>query len=317
MTAEASQRKKGREGSMSSLDRRDFLKTTAMAAGATAGVAALGGTASAAPQRKFVKTLKMGMIASKGPDGEALSVQQRLQMAVDAGFESVEPETVGGPADVETYRNAAEAAGIAIDAIVCGTHWGSPLSDPDPAVYEITMGNMRLSMQNAKDLGGDMVLLVPAVVNPKVQYRDAWTRSVERVRMLAEDAERIGVTIGIENVWNKFLLSPLEAKQYIEEIDHPRVRFWFDVGNVVLFGYPQDWIRTLGPLIARVDVKDFKSETKDFVPLLEGSVDWPEVMRAFDEIGYEGVFAAEVQGGDTAYLREKVSEPMDRIKAMG
>ena len=160
-----------------------------------------------------------------------------------------------------------------------------------------------------------MVLLVPAVVNPKVRYVDAYARSVERVKHLADDAEKAGITIGIENVWNKFLLSPLEAKQYIDDIGSDRVRFWFDVGNVVLFGYPQDWIRTLGPRIARVDVKDFDAKRKAFVPLREGSVDWPEVMLAFDEIGYEGYFAAEVKGGDLAYLKEYVSERMDLIIA--
>lgn len=295
----------------SSLDRRTFLKSSVIAAGASAGISAVARSAAAAPARQIVKSLKMGMIASKGPNGEALSIQDRLQIAKDAGFASVEPDTIGDPNQVGAYRTAAEKVGITIDAIVCGEHWASPLSDPDPAVYEKTMESMRTSMQNAKDLGGDMVLLVPAVVNPQVQYGDAWTRSVERVKLLAEDAERIGVTIGIENVWNKFLLSPLEAKHYIEEIGHPRVRFWFDVGNVVLFGYPQDWIRTLGPLIARVDIKDFDAKNKEFVELRQGSVDWPEVMRAFDEIGYTGVFAAEVKGGDEVYLREKVSEPMD------
>ena len=178
------------------------------------------------------------------------------------------------------------------------------------------MASMRRSMVNAKELGGDMVLLVPAVVNPQTQYQDAWTRSVELVKELAEDAEKHDITIGIENVWNKFLLSPLEGKHYIEEIGSERVRFWFDVGNVVLFGYPQDWIRTLGPLIARIDVKDFDSKTKSFVPLQKGSVDWKEVMTAFDEIGFEGYMAAEVSGGDLDYLTEHVSKPMDNIIAM-
>jgi L-ribulose-5-phosphate 3-epimerase len=300
-----------------SLHRRQFLTSTVVAAGAAAGVLGAAPARTAAAARRISKSLKFGMIASKGPNDEPLSIEQRMQIAADAGFASVEPNTITDPSEVVEYGNAAEKAGIAIDAIVCAEHWRSPLSDPDPAVWQLTMESMRTSLQNAKELGGDMVLLVPAVVTPQVQYGDAWTRSVERIKVLAEDAERIGITIGIENVWNKFLLSPLEARQYIEEIGSERVRFWFDVGNVVLFGFPQDWIRTLGPLIGRVDVKDFKSETKEFVPLQEGSVDWPEVMRAFDEIGYSGVFAAEVKGGDLNYLREYVSERMDAIIAMG
>ena len=301
------------------LGRREFLRTSATAAGAAAGLlsATPSFNASAAPKRSLIKSLKMGMIASKAADGRSLSVEERLRIAVDAGFESVEPNTIADGKQLDAFKAAAAKVKITVDAVVCSAHWRYPLSDPDPEVFERTMESMRTSFQNAKELGGDMVLLVPAVVNPKVGYRDAYTRSVERVKRLADDAERAGITIGIENVWNKFLLSPLEARQYIEDIDSARVRFWFDVGNVVLFGYPQDWIRTLGDLIARVDIKDFDAKTKNFVPLQDGSVDWPEVMRAFDEIGYEGYFAAEVQGGDLAYLKEYVSDRMDSIMAAG
>lgn len=302
---------------MNDIDRRDFLAkgASAIALAAAASSVAPGSKVSAAPKRNLRKSLKFGMVTSKGPNGERLSVEDRLRIALDAGFESVEPNTLFDSGQVKALGAAADKLKIKVDAIICSTHWSDPLSDPDPAVFEKTMAGMRKSIENAKALGGDMVLLVPAVVNPKVRYADAYTRSVERVKRLAEDAERAGITIGIENVWNKFLLSPIEAKQYIDDIDSARVKFWFDVGNVVLFGYPQDWIRTLGPRIARVDVKDFDSKTKSFVPLRDGSVDWPEVMRAFDEIGYEGYFAAEVQGGDLAYLKEYVSERMDLIIA--
>lgn len=302
------------------MNRRAFLAAAAAASGAALSREYLDlgpvSRANAKTRSTLKKSLKMGMIADKDADGKTLSVADRLRIAANAGFVSVEPDTVFDADRLASIESGARDAGLTVDAIVCSTHWSSPLSDPDPAVFEKTMAGMRQSLQNAKDLGADMVLLVPAVVNPKVQYFQAWSRSVDRVKQLADDAERAGITIGIENVWNKFLLSPLEARHYISEIDSDRVRFWFDVGNVVLFGYPQDWIRTLGPLIARVDVKDFKSDSKQFVPLLDGSVDWPEVMRAFDEIGYEGYFAAEVDGGDEAYLREFVSERMDKIIAM-
>lgn len=296
--------------------RRTFL---AAGAAAAAGIAMSGADkpVNAAARPHLTKSLKMGMVAGKDADGKALSIDDRFRIAKEAGFASIEPDTITNPKRLSEVAAAASKHNLPVDAIVCNTHWGSPLSDPDPEVYNKTIEGMRVSMQNAKDLGGDMVLLVPAVVNPKVRYAEAWTRSVDRVKRLADDAEKIGITIGIENVWNKFLLSPLEGKHYIEEIGSDRVQFWFDVGNVVLFGYPQDWIRTLGPLIARVDLKDFKSDTKSFVPLQDGSVDWPEVMRAFDEIGYKGVFAAEVQGGDQDYLTEYVSKRMDNIMAMG
>ncbi len=299
------------------ISRRSFLAgaaALAVAGGISGGL--FTPKAMAASRTGLKKSVKFGMVSDKGPGEKKLSIGERLQVAKDAGFESVEPDTIWDADALKQYEAGASKAGITVDAIVCSTHWGSPLTDADPAVWEKTMEGMRVSLKNAKDLGGDMVLLVPGVVNPKTMYRDVWTRSVERTKRLAEDAEKIGITIGIENVWNKFLLSPLEGKHFIEEIGSKRVQFWFDIGNVVLFGYPQDWIRTLGPLIARLDIKDFKSETKDFVPLQEGSVDWPEVMKALDEIGYKGYVAAEVQGGDLAYLTDVVSKRMDAIFAM-
>jgi len=305
-----------RSTSLDAINRRTFLAAAATGAVA-AGVAGFGSQpALAAPRKGFKKTLKFGMVSEKDAAGNKLTIADRLRAAKEVGFESVEPDTIFDAKQLKEVESGARDAGIRVDAIICSTHWGSPLSDPDEAVWQKTMDGMRVSLQNAKDLGGDMVLLVPGVVNPKVQYGDAWTRSLDKVKRLADDAEKTGITIGIENVWNKFLLSPLEAKHFVEEVDSKRVRWWFDVGNVVLFGYPQDWIRTLRGHIARVDVKDFKSDTKSFVPLLEGSVDWPEVMRAFDEIGYADYIAAEVQGGDANYLREYVSERMDKIIAM-
>lgn len=298
---------------MNEINRRAFLALAAAGGAALASV-----SASAQPKKRaIVKSLKIGMIKGEGPDGKALSIEERLRMAKDAGFESLEPNTIFDAEELKALGAASEKVGLPVDAIVCSTHWKSPLSDPDPAVYNETVEGMRVSLQNAKDLGGDMVLLVPAVVNPQVMYKDAWTRSIAHIRTLIPEADRLDLTIGIENVWNKFLLSPLEAAAYIDEIDHPRVKLWLDVGNMVLFGYPQDWIRTLGlDRICRVDVKDFKSDTREFTPLLDGSVDWPEVMRAFDEIGYTGVFAAEVSGGDQAYLKEFVADRMDKIIAM-
>lgn len=304
-----------------SLDRRAFLGGGSAALAALAGGSLGAGVGFARPGaarsenttpggRRIRKTLKFGMV----PGG--LPVEERLRIARDAGFESVEPDTMFDPAEVKALRAAADKVGIHLDAIVCSKHWSHPLSDPDPAVVETCMEAMRVSIRNAKEMGGDMVLLVPAVVTPKVRYREAWERSVARVRELIPEAEKHGVVIGLENVWNKFHLSPMEAAAYVDEIGHPSVRYWLDVGNMVLFGYPQDWIRELGrERIARVDVKDFDSKKREFVELRKGSVDWPEVMRAFDEIGYEGWFAAEVRGGDQDYLTEAVSRPMDEIIA--
>ncbi|MCF6283630.1 MAG: sugar phosphate isomerase/epimerase [Candidatus Hydrogenedentes bacterium] len=302
-----------------SMDRREFMANSTLAAGAAAGLlatAAATPSAVAAPKHSFMKSLKMGMITREDADGNPLSIEDRLAIAKNAGFASVEPATIFDDKTLGEYSKAIEKLDFSVDAVVCANQWGNPLSDADPAVYEKTMMAMRKSIENVKALGGDMVLLVPAVVNPGTRYEDAWTRSVERIKILAEDAERAGVTIGIENVWNKFLLSPLEARAFVDEIDSKYVQSWLDVGNMIQFGYPQDWIRTLGHRIARVDIKDFRRNGNAFVELGKGDVDWPEVMKAFGEIGYQGYGAAEVKGGDLAYLTKAVSKPMDTFFAM-
>ncbi len=293
-------------------DRRSFLKTGLVAAG-TLAVSNLG---QAAPKRNIKKSLKIGMLPGEDKDKKKLSYLERFQIAKAAGFDAVEPDTVFDENELKTMIDAAKQAEIHLDAIICSTHWGKPLSDPK--VAEECMEGMKVSMKNAKAMGGDMVLLVPGVVNENVMYKDAYNYSLGKVKELAKIAEDMEITIGLENVWNKFLLSPLEMCAYIDEVNSPRVKAWFDVGNIVFYGYPQDWIRTLGNRIARVDIKDFKWDwgTFDFSKIMEGQVNWPEVMKAFDEIGYQGIFAAEVGGGDQDFLTEFVAKPMDKIIAM-
>jgi hexulose-6-phosphate isomerase len=164
------------------------------------------------------------------------------------------------------------------------------------------------------------VLLVPAVVNPETSYKDAWVRSQEQIRKLIPLAEQLKVVIAVEEVWNKFLLSPLEFARYVDEFKSPWVKAYFDVGNVVLYGYPQDWIRTLGKRIVKLHFKDFKfavqpplnKRVADFVQLRDGEIDWREIYKALSEIGFSGTGTVELQGGDRAYLQE-VSRRMDLI----
>jgi L-ribulose-5-phosphate 3-epimerase len=128
-------------------------------------------------------------------------------------------------------------------------------------------------------------------------------------------AEKSKVIIAVENVWNKFLLSPMEMARYVDSFQSPWLQAYLDVGNMVLFGYPQDWIRTLGKKrIAKVHIKDFKfkNRTADFTDLWDGEIDWKEVHKAFTEIGYDGIATVELRGGDAAYLKD-VSQRFDRI----
>ncbi|RPI17646.1 MAG: sugar phosphate isomerase/epimerase, partial [Acidobacteriales bacterium] len=170
------------------------------------------------------------------------------------------------------------------------------------------------SLRNAKFWGADTVLLVPAVVNPETSYRDALERSQKNIRKLLPQAQQLKVIIGIENVWNKFLLGPVEFAAYVDGFKSPWVRAYFDVGNVLLYGYPQDWIRTLGKRIVKLHLKDFsfRKNVAAWTALRDGDLNWPAVYNALAEIGFSGTATCELPGGDEAYLRE-VSRRVDLI----
>ena len=250
----------------------------------------------------------------------SMSIADRFQLARDAGFEAIECPTTPEQAQAEEMLAASRKAGLPIHSVMNAEHWRSPLSSADPAVVEKSLDGMRTSLHNAKLWGSDTVLLVPAVVNPATTYAQAWERSQQQIRKLIPLAEELKVVIGIEEVWNKFLLSPLEFARYVDEFQSPWIRAYFDVGNVAIAGYPQDWIRTLGKRIVKLHIKDFSFKNNpsihkrvaDFVPLLEGEIDWRAVHDALAEIGYRGTATVELPGGDAAYLKD-VNSRFERI----
>ena len=250
----------------------------------------------------------------------AMSIAERFQLARDAGFEAIECPTTPEQSKAEEMLAASKKAGLPIHSVMNQEHWRSPLSSADPAVVERSLEGMRTSLRNARLWGADTVLLVPAVVNPETSYAQAWERSQRQIRGLLPLAEELKVIIGIEEVWNKFLLSPLEFARYVDEFQSPWIRAYFDVGNVAISGYPQDWIRTLGKRIVKLHIKDFsfrdnpaiRKRVPDFVPLLEGDIDWRAVYAALAEIGYQGTATVELPGGDADYLKE-VNRRFERI----
>jgi len=289
------------------MDRRSFFKTTALGAAATLLTRpALMGAA------QDTSLLKKAVLISMLP--KEMSYYDRFKLAADVGFEAVEAQTAADPKEAEAIKEASEKAKLRIHSVMNMDHWRFPLSSSDPAVVEHSLKGMETSLRNAKLWGADTVLLVPAVVNPQTSYRDAYTRSQVQIKKLIPLAKELGVVIAVEEVWNKFLLSPIEFAKYVDEFNSPWVRAYFDVGNVVLYGYPQDWIRTLGKRIMKFHLKDFKFETRQWTPLREGSIDWPEVRKAIAEIGFSGYLTVELSGGDAAYLRD-VSARVDKIFA--
>jgi len=285
------------------MNRRDFVSAAAV------GAAALMAPAANAARLPIRKAVGIAMLPEKLP------LVDRMKVAVDAGFVDVECQTVSNQKEVEEIKAAAEKAKLRIHSVMNMAHWDNPLNSPDPQVVQTGMKGMETSLRNAHFWGAETVLLVPAVVSPKYgYYQDAWTRSQAQIRKLLPLAEELKVVIAIEEVWNKFLLSPLEMVRYIDEFKSPFVKAYMDVGNVVFYGYPQDWIRTLGKRIAKVHIKDFRYRNGkvEWVPLREGDIDWIEVHKAFAEVGYHGTATVELDGGDAAYLKE-VSRRFDLI----
>ena len=241
-----------------------------------------------------------------------ISIMERFQLAKDCGFERIECPTTPDQGDAEKMKAAAEKFGLPIHSVMNMDHWQYPFSSADPAVVEKSLEGARVSIRNAHLWGASTVLLVPAVVNAQTTYKEAYERSQPAIRKLIPLAEELNVTLALEEVWNKFLLSPLEFARYIDEYDSPRVQAYFDVGNVVLYGYPQDWIHTLGKRIAKLHIKDFSFKREKgsdnavaaWVPLGEGDIDWLAVYEALGDIGYQGTATLELDPGDAVYLKE-------------
>ena len=249
-----------------------------------------------------------------------MPVVDRFKLAREAGFEEIECPTTPDESAAEEIKKAAEASGLRIHSVMNQAHWQFPLSSADPEVVTKSMAGMETSLRNAHLWGADTVLLVPAVVNAQTSYRDAWQRSQQQIRKLIPLAAKLKVVIAVEEVWNKFLLSPIEFARYVDDFNSPWVKAYFDVGNVLIWAYPQDWIRTLGKRIVKLHIKDFqfkqdpqtKKRVADFVALREGEIDWKEIYNALAEIGYRGTATVELPGGDAAYLKE-VSHRLDQI----
>jgi hexulose-6-phosphate isomerase len=301
--------------------RRTFLKMLAAAAAAAPNVNAL--AAQSTPSASSSPTgIRKSTLISMLPRGR--SYAERFALAREAGFEAVEMQTVSAEEEAAQIRDAAKTSNLRIHSVMNSDHWRLPLSSDDPTVVAGSVKGMETSLRNAALWGADAVLLVPAVVDAKTSYKDAWTRSQKVIReRLLPLARELKVVIAVEEVWNKFLLSPLEFARYVDEFESPFLKAYFDVGNVVFYGFPQDWIRTLGPRIVKVHLKDFKLDRRNgqftWPNIGEGDIDWPEVRRAFADIKYSGYMTTELDGGRNAedpltYLKD-VASRVDRFLA--
>ncbi len=253
-----------------------------------------------------------------GLDG-TMDVSEALRLTKQFGYEALELcvfESGALPLDVTEARCkeiAAEAAslGLALPSVCSGLYWSRSLGDSDPAKRARAAQDLEAMLQITAWLGGKTLLTIPGAVDvfflpgrPAQPYAEVWQNATAGLRSVLPVAERCGVRIGIENVWNRFLLSPAEMATFIDQFSSPWLGAYVDVGNALPFGYPQDWLRHLGPRVVGVHFKDFRRAvgTADgFVDLLEGDVDWPEVVAALSEIGYSGGVTAELIPGYRHY----------------
>ncbi len=291
------------------IDRRGFLQGTL--AGAAALAAA--GTLAAADTPRLRKAVKYGMVQTDG------SVESKFALLKRLGFDGVELDS---PSDVnrdEAVR-ARDKTGLVIHGVVDSIHWQTRLSDPSPAVRAKGLEGLQTALKDSKFYGGETVLLVPGrVANPATENFDqVWERSAEQIRKAIPLAEKLGIKIGIEVVWNDFITTPEQFVKYVDQFQTPYVGAYMDCGNVVRFGpKPGDWIRQLGKRMLKFDVKGFnldryKKKQNAWVAIGEGSEDWPDVRKALQEIHFRGWATAEVGGGGEKELRD-IAERMNRV----
>ncbi len=266
---------------------------------------------------KLKKAVKFGMIE------EDMTILEKFELLKRLGFDGVEMDS---PSDLDTDEVVAarDASGLPIHGVVDSVHWRQTLSDADPAVREAGLDGLKIALNDAFAFGASTVLLVPAVVNKDVSYDDAYSRSQAEIRKVLPMASDLGVKIAIENVWNRFLLSPLEAARYVDEFESDSIGWYMDIGNIVTFSWPEQWIRILGHRVLKLDIKEYSRTKRDEegpyagfrVKLGEGDCNWPEVLKAVDDIGYNGWATAEIPGGDATRL-EEIATRMNRILELG
>ena len=254
--------------------------------------------------------MKLGIVDSAFPSD--WSLERIFKEARENGFDGVELWlTEDGIVrldstrdDMEKVKELAKKYGIELYSLASGLYWQYSLTDADSVVREKAKGIVRKQLELAHDLGCDTILVIPGCVGVDfvpgsgiVDYETAYARAYEWLEELKPCAEKWQVSIGIENVWNKFLLSPLEMRDLIDRVGSPYVGAYLDIGNVLNFGYPEQWVRILGERIRKIHLKDFSREVGNingFVELLKGDVDYPAVIEALKKISYDGWLTAEL-----------------------
>jgi L-ribulose-5-phosphate 3-epimerase len=253
-------------------------------------------------------------------DGKTL--REKFEIMRRAGFEGVELDSPS-PISREEVLAARDATGLAVCGTVDSLHWRRQLADPNAEVRAEAVAALETALRDCHAFGGDSVLLVPAIVSADVTYDQAWTRSQAEIRRVLPLAAELKVKIGIENVWNDFLLSPLEAARYVDEFESPWIGWHLDCGNVITYGHAEQWVRILGPRLVKLHIKDYSRKRRDEegrwkgfeVALGDGDASWKRIVAALREVGFSGWASAEVAAGDEAHLKDVVRRMNELLTA--
>jgi len=298
------------------INRRDAIK---LGVGTLAAMSSAGSLVAADEPRK--RTIKKAVIIDMVRGGN--TIRDKFQMLKDAGFDGVEMNYPGGP-PVDEVRMACEQTGLLIEGVIDSVHWHQTLGDPNPEIRQHGLNALLQALQACKDIGGTSVLLVPGVVNARISYDDCYVRSQAEIRKALPLAKQLGVKIAVEDVWNDFLLSPMEAARYIDEFNDPEAIGWhMDLGNVMAYGYPEQWVKIMGKRIVKLHVKEFSRKKmneegrgKGFnCKLGDGDINWKAVMHALDDVPYTTWMCAEVPGGGPEELKD-IARRMDHILSL-
>lgn len=293
--------------------RRRFLRSSIALTALGAASLRLGRLNGAQDSKKprLKKAVKFGMIGIQG------SIEDKLRLVKELGFQGVEMDSPGG-ANIEEAVKARDKTGVEIHGVVDSIHWNVRLSDPSPEVRAKGLEGLKTALRDCKAYGGTTVLLVPGAVRDKKNesHDQVWERSTAEVKKALPLAHELGIKIGIETVWNDFITKPHEFAAYVDQFEDPLVGGYFDISNMIKYGpSPARWIRVLGKRLMKFDFKGYSHE-KQWVGIGDGDEDWPEVLKALAEVGYEGYATAEVGGGGREVLQD-ISARMDRVLGLG
>jgi hexulose-6-phosphate isomerase len=330
------------EFSMPGYSRRAAISGALAAAG---GAAVLVNSVTGAPQRKpdprRASTKRYAMKKSINlwafPYPERMNLRECLQLAKDAGFDAVELNydlendlsPKNGTREYTAIRKMAEEIGIAISGLCSFLFWPYPLTSNDPQERAKGMELAAKMTRCAHDLGTENLLVVPGAVHmPWREDHDPTPNDVcnrrarEAVGKLLPTAEKLKVHLNMENIFfNGFLMSPEEMNDFVDSFDSEYLKVHFDTGNIMLFQFPEHWIRILGKRIQNVHLKEFSKKGTDhslesFRPLLDGTTNWPEVMEAFDETQYRGYLTFEYFHPYQHYPEALIHQTSDSLNRM-